>query len=113
MNGTSAAAPIVTGILGMAVAYLKARNLALGRPADEIDPLKLEQMLKDTACRNERRPLKGNNDRNEIELTFGEYFGFHLLNKRLTAEDFTDFALGAGRVNAEKFMEMVLEEYKF
>lgn len=111
MSGTSAAAPIVTGILGMAVAYLKARSRLSKAPPELASPLKLEQMLKDTSHRSERRPLMDKNDKDEIELAFGRYFGFHLLDKKLTAGDFTNFALGAGRVDAEKFICKVMEEY--
>jgi subtilisin family serine protease len=113
-DGTSVAAPIITGILGMAVAYLKTRNRLLirdGKPAEEIDPLKLEQILKDTACRKERRVLKEDNQRDEIEEAYKKHFGFDLINGNLTAEDFTDFVLGAGRVNAAKFIEKILERY--
>jgi hypothetical protein len=55
--------------------------------------------------------LKESSQRNDIKDIYGKLFGFYLLNENLTANDFTDFVLGAGRVNAEKFMEKILEYY--
>jgi hypothetical protein len=111
MCGTSAAAPIITGIMGMAVAYLKARNTMLGEKGKKIDPLELEQMIKDTACKAERKVFHFEHTEEDIEGIFGGYYGFHTLNPNLKARHFTDFSLGAGRVNAEKFVREVLNAY--
>ncbi|MBW2980009.1 S8 family peptidase [Candidatus Woesearchaeota archaeon] len=110
MTGTSAATPIITSILGLAIAYIKKRNQLEG-VQERVDCSDLEKRLKSTAHSDKIRPFGFDTTDEQIEDIFGRLYTFHLINTSLGAADFKRFAAGAGRVDAAEILKSVIEDY--